>query len=116
MALSNQALVFLTRHLRFSDHSLLPALSTKQLLFQPAIQPSPKHPPKWSFHMTQSIEDRVSRIEQDLSQIKSRLGQTKPSSNWITRTAGAFQGDVVYAEIARLGKEIRDSEQSEAGA
>jgi hypothetical protein len=66
--------------------------------------------------MTQSIEDRVSQIEHDLSQIKSRLGQTKPSSNWITKTAGAFQGDAVYAEIARLGKEIRDSEQSEAGA
>jgi hypothetical protein len=66
--------------------------------------------------MTQSIEDRVSRIEHDLSQIKSRLGQTKATPNWITKTAGAFQGDLVYAEIARLGKEIRDSEQSEAGA
>ena len=66
--------------------------------------------------MTQSIEDRVSQIEQDLSQIKASLGKPKATPNWITKTAGAFQGDVVYAEIARLGKEIRDSEQSEAGA
>lgn len=66
--------------------------------------------------MTQSLEDRGSQLEHDLSQIKSRLGQMKPSPNWITKTAGAFQGDAVYAEIARLGKEIRDSEQSEAGA
>ena len=68
------------------------------------------------FLSPQSIEDRVSRIEQDWSQIKARLGQAKATSNWITKTAGAFQGDVVYAEIARLGKEIRDSEQSEAVA
>jgi len=66
--------------------------------------------------MTQSIEDRVSQIEQDLSQIKASLGKAKATPNWITKTAGAFQGDVVYAEIARLGKEIRDSEQPEAGA
>ena len=66
--------------------------------------------------MTQSIEDRVSQIEQDLSQIKASLGKARAMPNWITKTAGAFQGDVVYAEIARLGKEIRDSEQSEAGA
>ena len=65
--------------------------------------------------MTQSIEDRVSQIEQDLSQIKASLRKPKATPNWITKTAGAFQGDVVYAEIARLGKEIRDSEQSEAG-
>jgi hypothetical protein len=66
--------------------------------------------------MTQNIEDRVSQIEHDLRQIKASLGKTKATPNWITKTAGAFQGDVVYAEIARLGKEIRDSEQSEAGA
>jgi len=65
--------------------------------------------------MAQSIEERVSRIEQDLNQIKATLGQTKATRNWITKTAGAFQGDVVYAEIARLGKEIRDSEQGEVG-
>jgi len=66
--------------------------------------------------MTQSIEDRVSRIEEDLSQIREHLGQIKAKPNWIIRTAGAFRGDAVYAEMARLGKEIRDSEQSEAGA
>ena len=59
--------------------------------------------------MTQSIEDRVSQIEQDLSQIKASLGKAKATQNWITKTEGALQGDVVSAEIARLGKEIRDS-------
>ena len=66
--------------------------------------------------MTQSIEDRVSRIEVDLNRIKEHLGQTKATPNWIIRTAGAFRGDAVYAEMARLGKEIRDSEPSEASA
>ena len=55
-------------------------------------------------------------MEHGLSQPETSLGQSTTIRNWIPKTAEALWGDVVYAEIARLGKEIRDSEPSEAGA
>jgi hypothetical protein len=64
-------------------------------------------------NMSQSIEVRVSKIEDELNQIRDCLAQTQSPANWIKKTAGAFRGDTDYAEIARLGKEIRDLEQPE---
>lgn len=63
--------------------------------------------------MSQKIEDRLASIEKDVQQIKAQLTADRSKSNWITETKGAFRGDPNYAEIARLGKEIRDAEKIE---
>jgi len=60
--------------------------------------------------MSESLENRVSKIEEDLVVIKLRLGEPKSKPDWITKTAGAFRGDEVFAEIVRLGKELRDAQ------
>ena len=64
--------------------------------------------------MSESLEDRVARIEIDLHLIQEKLHTATENSNWIAATAGSFRGDSIFAEIVRLGKEIRDSESIEA--
>ena len=61
--------------------------------------------------MSESLEDRVAKIEVDLHRIKERLSRSTDNSNWISKTAGSFRGDSIFAEIVRLGKEVRDSEK-----
>ena len=56
-----------------------------------------------------SVEERLTRIENELRQIKERL-DGKNKGNWISRMRGQFKDDPVFDEIVRLGKEIRDAE------
>ena len=56
-----------------------------------------------------TIEQRLSRIEDELRQIKERL-DSKHKGNWISRMRGQFRNDPIFDEIVHLGKEIRDAE------
>lgn len=55
-----------------------------------------------------TVEERLTRIESELQEIKARLGPT--SDNWVSRMRGQFRNDPVFDEIVRLGKELRDAE------
>jgi len=59
--------------------------------------------------MSETIENRLSRVERELAILKTRLPADK--SNWIAEITGAFKDDPDFDEIVRLGKEIRDAEQ-----
>ena len=60
---------------------------------------------------TQSIEERLRNLEQEVVRLKLRVRTTQPKSNWISAIKGTAKDDPVYEEICRLGKEIRDAEQ-----
>lgn len=59
--------------------------------------------------MTDTIADRLAKIERDLAILKARSSTDK--WNWIEEVTGAFKNDPEFDEIVRLGKEMRDAEQ-----
>lgn len=65
--------------------------------------------------MSDSIEDRLAEVEKEVQQIKAVLKVDQCKTNWISETKGCFRGDPLYAEIARLGKEIRDADRDGLG-
>ena len=60
----------------------------------------------------QQLESRVSHLERELQRLKEQLqGDRVP---WYRQIVGAFANDPAYAEIARLGQEIRKAERKRA--
>jgi len=55
------------------------------------------------------LEARLADVEQELRELKTRLGEAARVP-WYRQIVGAFANDPVYAEIARLGRQIRNSE------
>ncbi len=53
-----------------------------------------------------TIEKRLVRVERELAEIKAEIA-SKRKQPWWQEIAGSFRGDPVFAEIARLGAEIR---------
>ena len=58
------------------------------------------------------LEQRVLIIERELFKLKSALGDGN-GEPWWRQILGEFSGDDDYAEIARLGQELRQSDQPE---
>lgn len=54
-----------------------------------------------------SLEERVKALESEVAALKERLGSAPKQANWIEKITGTFEGDPEFAEIARLGAEIR---------
>ena len=63
--------------------------------------------------MSDTIEERLSRVEKELAELKHAAQTPRDKSNWITKISGTFEGDADFKEIVRLGKEIRDAERFE---
>jgi hypothetical protein len=57
-----------------------------------------------------SVEDRLAAVERDLASLKLQLKQFQPKSRWISALRGTAVKNEAYAEISRLGKELRDAE------
>ncbi len=53
-----------------------------------------------------TLEKRLVRVEKELAEIKAEIAN-KRKQPWWQEIAGSFRGDPVFAEIARLGAEIR---------
>ena len=56
-----------------------------------------------------ALEKRVASLENELAQLKSKVGDPKPAANWLESIYGAFANDPVYDEAMRLGREYRES-------
>jgi hypothetical protein len=55
-----------------------------------------------------SLEQRVDVLEREVAALKGQLPATEPKrDNWIEKITGTFEGDPEFAEIVRLGAEIR---------
>ncbi len=55
---------------------------------------------------TRQLEARLERVEKELAELKAAIAgqQGKP---WYREIVGAFAGDEAFAEIIRLGRQIR---------
>lgn len=63
--------------------------------------------------MPETVEERLSKLEQDVAQLKSQSECGAARVGWITDLMGSFKDDPGFDEILRLGKEIRDADQNE---
>lgn len=56
------------------------------------------------------LEERVAQLEREVASIKdsNQNGQVPP---WYRQIVGAFANDKAYAEITRLGQQIRKAER-----
>ena len=63
--------------------------------------------------MSQSstLEERLTQVEKELAELKSRVKTLHPKGNWIDAISGSFKDDPEFEEILRLGKAIRDADQ-----
>ena len=55
----------------------------------------------------QTIEERLTQVEQELAEIKRRLVQGVERKSWVERIAGTFKDDAEFAEIVKLGRDFR---------
>jgi hypothetical protein len=59
------------------------------------------------------IEKRVVVLEQELREIKERLGSQRETP-WYRQILGQFKDDPTFDEIIRLGRQIRESQRRKA--
>jgi hypothetical protein len=55
------------------------------------------------------LEARVAALEQEVGQLRARLPAPEKQRHWWHDDAGRFANDPVIEEIARLGREYRES-------
>lgn len=55
-----------------------------------------------------AIEQRLTQVEKELSDLKLYVQNLQPRGNWIDAITGTFNDDPEFDEILRLGKEIRN--------
>lgn len=63
--------------------------------------------------MPESLEDRLTKVEQDLASLKTRFGDMPVKRGWISAISGSFKDDLAFDDILRLGKELRDADRPE---
>ena len=56
-----------------------------------------------------SLDQRVARLEKEVEQLKAVVAQqqTTKKTPWWREVSGAFKDDPAFAEICRLGAQIR---------
>jgi hypothetical protein len=66
-----------------------------------------------------TVEDRLASLEREVDDLKHRLagGPPNPRDGWVDRITGIMEGDPVFEEVVRLGREARaaDRPQDENG-
>ena len=60
--------------------------------------------------MSTELEQRVTTLENELSEVKQMLGKGRPQKDW-RKTVGMSKEDPGFDEMIRLGKEIREQER-----
>ena len=61
------------------------------------------------------IERRLLRLENEMSELKSRLAkESRTSGRWWEEIAGSFANDPAHAEAMRLGREYRKRQRPPA--
>ncbi len=53
-----------------------------------------------------TIEERLSLLEEDVATLKKN-GSPEPNANWLTKVLGSMKDEPDFAEVLRLGQEIR---------
>ncbi len=60
-----------------------------------------------------TVEQRVAALEWEVAELKRQLAKAVPNTKakWIDRITGTFKDDPDFAEIVRLGAEIRRADR-----
>lgn len=56
---------------------------------------------------TQSLEQRVTQLESQMSQVLEKIESRPLKPGWLSKTAGSFENCPEFDEIVRLGREFR---------
>ena len=59
--------------------------------------------------MSNKLEERVSALEKELSELRRNLENSKSQKPWWERVSGTFEGDQSYREAMELGGDYRRS-------
>jgi hypothetical protein len=64
-----------------------------------------------------SIEQRLTAVEQAVSELQQRLAHLPGATNWVARITGSFKDEPAFAEVLALGRAIRTADRppEEAG-
>ena len=57
----------------------------------------------------QTTEERLTKVEKELAELKRQLSRQKDGRSWIETIAGTFENDPDFEEIVKLGREFRKS-------
>ena len=58
-----------------------------------------------------SIEERLTAVERELANLKTRLPPEPKPENWVEKISGSFKDDPEFDEILRLGREMRQADR-----
>lgn len=58
-----------------------------------------------------TIEQRLSALEKEVADLKTRLQTTNGAGYWLVRVAGSMKDYPEFAEVIRLGREIRQADR-----
>lgn len=55
------------------------------------------------------LNRRLTALEKTVEDLKTQVARLGPGRRWWLEDAGRFAGDPIFEEIARLGREYRES-------
>ena len=60
---------------------------------------------------TEQLEERLAAVEQTVAGLQRRVSRLNQATkdNWLASVLGRFENDPDYAEVARLGREYRET-------
>jgi len=63
-----------------------------------------------------SIEQRLTAVEQAVSELQQRLAHLPVATNWVARITGSFKDEPAFDEVLALGRAIRAADRPPAEA
>jgi hypothetical protein len=58
------------------------------------------------------VEKRIAHLEQEVAELKRRVGMPAGSSDWMEQLIGSQKEEPEFDEVLRLGREVRQSDKS----
>ena len=58
-----------------------------------------------------SVEERLAKVEKEIAELKVKSDSQSSKPGWLKKVEGSFKDDPEFLDIARLGKEARDTEE-----
>jgi hypothetical protein len=58
-----------------------------------------------------SIEQRLTAVEQAVSDLQERLAHLPVATNWVARITGSFKDEPAFEDVLALGRAIRAAER-----
>ncbi len=56
-----------------------------------------------------TLEQRVATLEQEVATLKHNRENSNSKKNWLSAVLGRFKGNADFAEVARVGQQMRET-------